>query len=57
MGRSEKEVGHLRNRMNELKMSFDSGKISAQQMAIEMNKLEKEMNDVKNAPQGFQEKM
>jgi FtsZ-binding cell division protein ZapB len=43
--------------MNELNNSFKTGKIGAQQMAVEMNKLEKEMNDIKNAPQGFQEKM
>lgn len=57
MWRSEKEVWHLRARMNELKNSFDNGRISAQQMAMEMNNLEREMNAVKNAPQGFQEKM
>jgi len=57
MWRSEKEVAHLRNRMNELNDSFKSWTISAQQMAMEMNKLENEMNNIKNAPQGFQEKM
>lgn len=57
MGRSEKEVAHLRNRMNELNDSFKSWTINAQQMAMEMNKLENEMNNIKNAPQGFQEKM
>ncbi len=43
--------------MNELSESFKAGKISAQQMAVEMNKLEQELNSVKNAPQGMQEKM
>lgn len=46
MGRSEKEVSHLRNRMNELNEQFKAGKISSMQFGAEMGKLEKELNGV-----------
>lgn len=49
MGRSEKEVEHLRKRMDSLNQEFREGKVGAKEFAQEIAKIQKEAQAIQSS--------